>query len=153
VEGMWRRGKVAGGLYAPTTSERESRRPRHPWRRSSVICYAMKETASDEDESDQRAPPGGDHAEQHWEGRAACDAKGGERGVEWLTGRVPRVSAAFLAHGGLRFWGDLGREGGLGPRVVEVSFSFYFFVFFLFNFPNSKFEFNPKFDSEFQAYI
>jgi hypothetical protein len=118
-----------------------------------VICYAMKETASDEDESVQRAPPGGDHAEQHWEGRAACDAKGGERGAEWLTGRVPRVSAAFLAHGGLRFWGDLGREGGLGPRVVEVSFSFYFFVFFLFNFPNSKFEFNPKFDSEFQAYI
>jgi hypothetical protein len=48
---------------------------------------------------------------------------GGERGAEWLTGRVPRVSAAFLAYGGLQFWGDL------GPRVVEVSFSFYFFVF------------------------
>jgi hypothetical protein len=36
------------------------------WERADrVVCYAMKETTSDEDESDQRAPPGGDHAEQH----------------------------------------------------------------------------------------
>jgi hypothetical protein len=62
-------------------------------------------------------------------GASAAVIEGGERGAEWLTGRVPRVSVTFLAHGGLRFWGDLGREGGLGPRVVEVSFSFYFFVF------------------------
>jgi hypothetical protein len=56
-------------------------------------------------------------------GASAAVIEGGERGAEWLTGRVPRVSVTFLAHGGLRFWGDL------GPRVVEVSFSFYFFVF------------------------
>ena len=48
------------------------------WERTDrVVCYAMKETASDEDESDQRAPPGGDHAEQHWEGRATRDAEVG----------------------------------------------------------------------------
>jgi hypothetical protein len=56
---------------------------------------------------------------------------GASEGAEWLTGRVLRVRVTFLAHGGLRFWGDLGREGGLGPRVVEVSFSFYFFFVFL----------------------
>lgn len=68
-----------------------------------------------------------------WEDEAAdggprvngwCEASGGR----WLARRVPCVSVTFLAHGGLRFWGDLGREGGLGPRVVEVSFSFFVFL-------------------------
>jgi hypothetical protein len=46
-------------------------------------------------------------------------------------GRAPRVSVTLLAYGGggLRFWGDLGREGEFGPKSGRDLLFFYFFIF------------------------
>jgi hypothetical protein len=71
--------------------------------------------------------------------------------VRWLRGHVTESSRTILARsetwahpcrgrvrdtgkigcGGCRSKWSLGREGGLGPRVVEVSFSFFCFSFYL----------------------
>jgi hypothetical protein len=98
VEGMWRRGKGAGGLYAPTESGRKSRRLRYSWRRSSVVCYAMKETTTNEDESDRWGPHGSGATPMVW--CALVDAK-------WARSAGVRCACSWT-----RCWVGAGKANG-----------------------------------------
>ena len=98
--GMWRRGKGAEGLYAQTESGRKSRRPRHSWRRSRAVCYAMRKKAADEDESDRRGPHGSGATPTVWS--VLVDAKWGPIGKSAVRVRL----GAMLGWRGRSKWAE-----------------------------------------------